>query len=555
MNLLSRFTKPDYLSGEDFLKNYSYTVPKGFNFVRDVMDEYASLVPAQLAMIWTNEHGDERKFTFRDMSLLSKKAANALRAMGIGRGDPVLLMLKRRYEYWLVALGLMRLGAIQIPATHQLQEKDITYRVQAASAKAILCVGEEELAQHVLLSKEKCPELKCVACLGGPREGFLDFDALLRSASEEMEDCYTPEEEDIMLLYFTSGTTGMPKMVAHDYRYGLGHLITGAFWHNLTDQSIHLTTADSGWAKCGWGKFYGQWIAGAVNFIYDFDKFNARKMLEMLEKYRITSFCAPPTIYRFLIKEDMEKYDLSALKWATCAGEPLNPEVFNQFRRMTGVKIHEAFGQTETTPLLLTHKWMEPRPGSTGVPSPHYQIHVVDREGRDVEAGEEGELCVDVREGRPAGLCMGYYRDPEATEKVFRQGMYHTGDMVWKDEQGYYHFIGRADDVIKSSGYRIGPFEVESALISHPAVIECAITGVPDPDRGQVVKATVMLTKGYEPSEALKKELQNHVKRVTAPYKYPRIIEFVDELPKTISGKIQRAKLRKQDEQGIREKQ
>ena len=552
MNLLARFTKPDYASAEDFLANYTYSAPENFNFARDVIDEYARLAPEQTAMIWTNEAGQERVFNFAQLSALSKKAANALREMGVRAGEPVLLMLKRRYEYWLCALGLMRIGAIQIPATHQLHEKDITYRVNAADVRTIVCVGEEELLEHVRAARKNCPQVRVAAALGGAHEGFIDFDHLLEQASETLEDCFDPGPEDVMLIYFTSGTTGMPKMLAHDFRYGLGHLITGAFWHNLSDRSIHLTTADSGWAKCGWGKFYGQWIAGAVNFIYDFDRFNAAKMLEMLARYRVTSFCAPPTIYRFLIKEDVAAYDLSALEWATCAGEPLNPEVYNQFYRLTGVKIHEAFGQSETTPLLVTHKWMEPIPGSTGVPSPHYHIRVVDATGRDVERGEEGELCVDLSDGRPCGLFMGYYKHPEQTKFAFRNGMYHTGDMVWIDEEGYYRFIGRADDVIKSSGYRIGPFEVESALISHPAVVECAITGVPDPDRGQVVKATIMLSRGYEPSDALKKDLQNHVKKVTAPYKYPRIIEFVDELPKTISGKIQRAKLRKKDEEEAR---
>ena len=552
MNLLSRFTRTDYASAEDFLRNYSYTVPAGFNFARDVIDEYARLAPDQLALLWTNELGEERRFTFSDMRRLSIKAANALTTLGVRPNEPVILMLKRRYEYWLCSLGLMRIGAIQVPATHQLQEKDIVYRVNSADASAIITVGEGEILEHVRRAWPQCPGLNTVAALGGPHEGFEDFDSIFENAPEEMGACFQPNEGDVMLIYFTSGTTGMPKMLAHDYNYGIGHLITGAFWHNLSDRSVHLTVADSGWAKCGWGKFYGQWIAGAVNFVYDFDRFNAKNMLKILEKFRVTSFCAPPTIYRFLIKEDLETYDLSALTWATTAGEPLNPEVYNQFLRLTGVKIYEAFGQSETTPLLLTHRWMEPLPGSTGVPSPHYRICVVDPTGRDVEMGEEGELCVDLSKGRPAGLFMGYYRDPEQTKYAFRGNMYHTGDMVWRDEAGYYHFIGRSDDVIKSSGYRIGPFEVESALISHPAVLECAITGVPDPDRGQVVKATVMLSKGYEPSEALKKELQNHVKKATAPYKYPRIIEFVDELPKTISGKIQRAKLRKQDEERAR---
>ncbi|MBR4877260.1 MAG: AMP-binding protein, partial [Rhodocyclaceae bacterium] len=488
--------------------------------------------------------------TFSDVSRWSKKAANALLTMGVRPGDPVLLMLKRRYEYWFVALGLMRLHCIQIPATHQLQKKDIVYRCNAADVRAVICVGEDEVLHHVRASLPESPTLTAIAALGGEHEGFLNFDEILRNASDEFDAAgISANSSDVMLMYFTSGTTGMPKMVAHDFTYPLGHLITGRFWHNLDDTSIHLTTADSGWAKCGWGKFYGQWIAGATHFIYDFDKFNAAKMLRMLEKYRVTSFCAPPTLYRFLIKENIASYNLSSLKWGTVAGEPLNPEVFQQFYKATGVKLREGFGQTETTPILLTPKWMEPKVGSMGKPSPHYTIRLLDDNGNDVEDGDEGEICIDLSNGHPAGLFIGYYRDAERTADAFAGGVYHTGDMAWRDEEGFYWFIGRADDVIKSSGYRIGPFEVESALIEHPAVLECAITGVPDPDRGQVVKATIMLAKGYEPSDALKKELQNHVKQATAPYKYPRIIEFVDELPKTFSGKIQRKKLREADKQ------
>ena len=549
MQLVDRFTRLNYESLEDFYENYKITIPDNFNYAYDVIDEYARLAPDQRAMIWVNDLGEEHIFTFADMARYSNKAANVLVKMGVRKGDPVLLLLKRRYEYWFIALGLMRIGAIQIPATHQLQKKDIVYRCNAADVRALICVGEDEVLGHVRASLPECKALHSVAALGGEHEGFLNFDRMLSEASDVFErPAERTTNDDIMLMYFTSGTTGMPKMVAHDFRYPLGHVITGRFWHNLDDRSIHLTTADSGWAKCAWGKFYGQWIAGAVNFVYDFDRFNAKKMLEMMSHYRLTSFCAPPTIYRFLIKEDMSQYDLSALKWATTAGEPLNPEVFNQFYRLTGVKIHEGFGQSETTPILLTPVWMEPRPGSTGKPSPHYKIRLVDKDFHDVEDGEEGELCVDISEGRPAGLTMGYYRNPEKNKEVFAGGLYHTGDMAWRDEAGYYWFIGRSDDVIKSSGYRIGPFEVESALIEHPSVVECAITGVPDPIRGQVVKATIMLAAGYQPSEELKKELQNHVKRVTAPYKYPRIIEFVDELPKTISGKIQRVKIRNEDE-------
>ena len=548
MRLIERFTPADYASLEEFYQNYTMTVPENFNFAIDVIDEYARLSPDQRAMIWVNEQGEEHTFTFGDMSKCSKKAANALLAMGVQPGDPVLLMLKRRYEYWFLALGLMRLHCIQIPATHQLQKKDIVYRNNAADIRAVICVGEDEVLHHVSAALPESPSLIAIAALGGEHEGFLNFDKLLAEASEEFDSSgISNNSSDVMLMYFTSGTTGMPKMVAHNFNYPLGHLITGRFWHNLDDSSIHLTTADSGWAKCGWGKLYGQWIAGATLFVYDFDKFNAHKMLTMLEKFRVTSFCAPPTIYRFLIKEDLSAFDLSALKWGTVAGEPLNPEVYQQFLKATGVKLREGFGQTETTPILLTPKWMEPKVGSMGKPSPHYSIRLLDDDGNDVEDGDEGEVCIDLSKGHPAGLFIGYYRDEARTADAFAGGVYHTGDMAWRDEDGYYWFIGRADDVIKSSGYRIGPFEVESALIEHPAVLECAITGVPDPDRGQVVKATIMLAKGYEPSDALKKELQNHVKQATAPYKYPRIIEFVDELPKTFSGKIQRKKLREED--------
>ena len=546
MRLLSRFTREDYDSQEDFEKNYIVHIPENFNFARDVVDEYARLAPEQKAMLWVNDAGEEKTFTFRDMREGSIRAANALLKLGIKPGDPVLLMLKRRYEYWMIALGLMRIGAVQIPATHQLQKKDIVYRVHAASVKLVVCVGEDETCGHVSGALEECPELLGVACLGGKREGFVDFDAAMAAAP--LDEPNLPSPEGIMLMYFTSGTTGFPKMVAHDFNYPLGHLITGAFWHNLDDTSLHLTVADSGWAKCGWGKFYGQWIAGACLFVYDFDRFHADRMLAMLAKYRVTSFCAPPTIFRFLIKEDLSQYDLSALRWGNVAGEPLNPEVYSQFLKATGVKLREGFGQSEGTPFLLTTKWMEPHPGSVGVPSPHYRIRLMDETGRDVEAGEEGEICVDLSHGRPAGLLTGYYRDPENTAEAFAGGVYHTGDMAWRDEDGYYWFIGRADDVIKSSGYRIGPFEVESALLEHPAVLECAIIGVPDPDRGQVVKASVLLARGYQPSDELRKELQNHVKRVTAPYKYPRILEFVDELPRTFSGKLQRKKLREQEE-------
>ncbi|MBQ3223858.1 MAG: GNAT family N-acetyltransferase [Clostridia bacterium] len=547
MRLLDRYIPRDFSSLEDFYKNYELHVPQRFNFAMDVMDEYARLAPSQRAMIWVGNDGSERTFSFADIKLLSDKAARVFLNAGVGKGDRVLLLLKRRWQYWIAALGLMKIGAVQIPATAQLMAKDIVYRLDAAEVKMTVCVGEDEVLGHVAEAVKNSRTCRIAACTDGAHDGFADFDRLLEEAEPYAPETYPNENGDIMLMYFTSGTTGMPKMVAHDFVYPLGHTITGAYWHNLDDSSIHLTTADSGWAKCGWGKFYGQWTAGATQFIYDFDRFHAADLLEVMAKYKVTSFCAPPTIYRYLIKEDMAAYDLSALKWATAAGEPLNPEVFRQFREATGVSIREGFGQTESVPLLLTPKWMEARPGSVGKPSPHVKIRLVNEEGRETLPGEEGEICVDISQGRPAGIFMGYYKDEARTDEVFAGGLYHTGDKAWRDEDGYFWFIGRSDDVIKSSGYRIGPFEVESALVGHPAVVECAVTGVPDPDRGQIVKATVILAKGYEPSPELAKELQRHVKKVTAPYKYPRIVEFVSELPKTVSGKIQRKMLREAD--------
>ncbi|MEA4899489.1 MAG: AMP-binding protein [Christensenellaceae bacterium] len=547
MRLIERYTYADYASMSDFQENYRVNVPSSFNFAYDVIDEYAHYAPGQRAMIWVSARGDARVFSFGDLKRLSDKAANALYDLGLRKGDAVLLLLKRRWEYWVIALALMKLGCVQIPATAQLQKKDIVYRLNASDAVAVIAVGEEEVTSHVAEALGDCPKVRVAATLGA-REGFVDFSQRLESAS----DVFLPAEQralnqDVMLMYFTSGTTGMPKMAAHDFTYPLGHLITGRFWHNLNERSIHLTVADSGWAKCAWGKIYGQWIAGATVFVYDFEKFAAQDLLNVLVKYRVTSFCAPPTIYRFLVREELKEYDLSSLKWCTAAGEPLNPDVAKQFEKATGCEPREGFGQSETTPLLLTSAFLPPRAGSIGVPSPHYDIRLLDAEGNDVEAGEEGEICVDTRRGHPPGLFVGYYKDAEATKAAFYNNVYHTGDMAWRDEDGYFWFIGRADDVIKSSGYRIGPFEVESALVAHPAVVECAVTGVPDPDRGQAVKATVVLAKGYQASDALKKELQQHVKRVTAPYKYPRIIEFVEELPKTVSGKIQRKIIRQKD--------
>ena len=547
--LADRYIRTDLTSQEDFEKNFTLTVPPRFHFAYDIVDEYARISPEKRALIWCDVKGNERSFTFGDISRMSNQAANVFRAHGLAKGDPVVLMLKRRWQYWVAAVGLLKVGCVLIPATAQLQKKDIVYRVQASSARAVICVEEPEVRANVLTAAKECDTLEALFTLGRA-EGFLDFDEALSAASDVWEKPQElPNNDDIMLMYFTSGTTGMPKMAAHSWTYPLAQTVTAYYWHNLGDGDIHIAVADTGWAKAGWGKLYGQWICGATLFVYDFDRFIAPDLLRMLAKYRVTSFCAPPTVYRFMIKEDLSRYDLSALRWANCAGEALNPEVYEQFYRQTGVKIHEGFGQSETTPLLMTSKWMEPKTGSTGRPSPAYDIALVDEHGRDVEDGVEGEIVVRLDKGHPAGLFLGYYRNQEQTDAVFYDGMYHTGDMAWRDVDGYFNFIGRSDDVIKSSGYRIGPFEVESALLTHPAVLECAVTAVPHPDRGQVVKATVVLVKnrGYEPSEALIKELQNHVKKVTAPYKYPRIVEFVDELPKTISGKIQRKLIRSTD--------
>ena len=548
--LADRYIRTDFTSQEDFEKNFQLNIPEHFHFAYDVVDEYARLSPEKRAMIWCDVQGRERTFTFGEFSRLSDQAANVFKAQGLGKGDPVLLMLKRRYQFWIAALGLLKLGCVLIPATAQLQKKDIVYRVQASDTRAILCVEEPEVRGHVLAAGQECESVIALFTLG-QADGFLDFDALVEAADPHWEKpAELPKNEDIMLMYFTSGTTGMPKMAAHTWIYPIAQTVTAYYWHNVSDEDIHIAVADTGWAKAGWGKMYGQWICGATLFVYDFDRFVATDMLERLARYRVTAFCAPPTVYRFMIKEEMGQYDLSALRWANCAGEPLNPEVYEQFLKATGVKIHEAFGQSETTPLLMTSKWMEPKSGSTGRPSPAYDIALVDEQGNPVEDGVEGEICIRMHHGHPPGLFIGYYRNQAQNDEVFSNDLYHTGDMAWRDVEGYFYFIGRGDDVIKSSGYRIGPFEVESALMTHPAVLECAITAVPHPDRGQVVKATIVLVKnrGYDPSDELRHELQEHVKAVTAPYKYPRIIEFVDELPKTISGKIQRKLIRHQDE-------
>ncbi|MDR1097916.1 MAG: AMP-binding protein [Tannerella sp.] len=538
-------------SQEDFKKNFKITVPENFNYGYDVVDAWAEKEPGKKALCWTNDRGDHIDFSFADMKTYTDRAASYFQSLGIGRGDMVMLILKRRYEFWISIIALHKLGAVVIPATHLLTKKDIVYRANAAGIKMIVCAGEEMILNHI---KEAMPDSPAVKRLvsAGPviADGFDDFHRGLENAAPFVRPEHVNTNEDTSLMYFTSGTSGEPKMVIHDYLYPLGHITTGCYWHNLREDSLHLTIADTGWGKAVWGKLYGQWIVGATVFVYDHEKFTPADMLRMIQDYRITSLCAPPTIFRFLIREDVTKYDLSSLKYCTIAGEALNPAVFDAFYILTGIRLMEGFGQTETTLTVCTFPWTTPKPGSMGLPNPQYEVDLLRPDGTKAEDGEQGEIVIRIGERKPIGLFKEYYRDPERTHEAMHGGYYYTGDVAWRDEDGYYWFVGRADDVIKSSGYRIGPFEVESALMTHPAVVECAITGVPDEIRGQIVKATIVLSKEYKEKagDELVKEIQDHVKRVTAPYKYPRIVEFVDELPKTISGKIRRVEIRANDD-------
>ena len=552
MNLLSRFSNAGrFRDYNDFYNNFRLNVPENFNYAYDVVDEYARLEPDKRALVWCDDRGEERIFTFADIKRLSDKTANYFLSKGTREGDRVLVILQRRYEYWTVLMALAKIGAIAIPATHMLMEKDLVYRMDKAGVKMVVSVDEDELCENILKAAKKVPSVQLLACVS-PREGFLPFDEEVKAQSEVLETPYKDKcsRDDIILLYFTSGTTGMPKMVTLSERYTLGHIVTARYWLNCQDDGLHFTLAETGWAKASWGKLFGQWLCGSAIFVYDFHgKFEPGDLLEHIEKYKITTFCAPPTVYRFMMKTDLSKYDLSSIKYMMTAGEALNPEIYRQIRLKTGHPIYEGFGQTETTIVCGTFsEYMEIRPGSMGKPSPLYYVQILDDEGNPVEQGETGEICIRLRDPQD-GIFSGYYEDSDLTRTVIYDGYYHLGDLAYCDSDGYYWFVGRKDDIIKSSGYRIGPFEVESALMEHPAVLECAITGVPDTEgvRGQLVKATVVLTKGYEPSEQLVKELHTHVKKTTAPYKYPRVVEFVTELPKTISGKIRRVEIRDND--------
>ncbi len=549
--MIEKFLKqPTFSSMEDFKENLEFIVPDEFNFAYDVVDAWAEKDPNRLALLWTSDTGEEKKFSFSDLRRETDKVASYLTTLGIGKNDMVMLIMKRRYQFWLTIIALHKIGAVAIPATYLLTANDIVYRCKSADIKAIVCCGDDEIIKHVNGAYPSCPTLEHRISIGPLLpEGWDDFMEGVENSPKFRRPEHLNKSTDYSIMYFTSGTSGEPKMVIHDYTYALAHLSTAAFWHNLTKDSLHLTVADTGWGKAVWGKLYGQWIVGAAIFVYDHEKFTPADILHKIEQYQVTSFCAPPTIYRFMIREDLSRFDLSSLKYCTTAGEALNSAVYDKFRDATGIRLMEGFGQTETTLTLGTFPWMEPKPGSMGVPNPQYDIDIIDHDGKTVGVGEHGQIVIRYDKRKQLGLFCEYYRNPELTNKVMCDGVYYTGDLAYYDEDGYFWFVGRADDVIKSSGYRIGPFEVESALMMHPAVVECAITGVPDEIRGQVVKATIILGKEWKDKagDALVKELQEHVKKVTAPYKYPRVIEFVDELPKTISGKIRRVEIRQKD--------
>ena len=512
---------------------------ESFNFAFDVVDALGRRKPEKLAMLHVSEDGTERRFTFRDMKKESARAANYFKSLGIKRGDRVMLVLKRHYQFWFAILGLHKLGAIAIPAPNQLLEKDFAYRFEAGNIKAILCTSDGEVADAVDSAAKKCPGLAHKIIVGKNRDGWHNFDeeySIFSSHFARAEDA--PCGSDPMLMFFTSGTSGYPKIAAHSYKYPLGHFITAKYWHQVNPDGLHLTISDTGWAKALWGKLYGQWLCEAANFVYDFDRFDAEKILPLFKKYGITTFCAPPTMYRMLIKQDLSRFDLSTIEHASTAGEALNPEVFRQFEKHTGLKIMEGFGQSESTLIVGNLAGGSHKIGSMGKPVPLYDVHLLDRDGNEVERGDSGEICIDISKGLPCGLAYAYDGNDEITAETWRDGFYHTGDLAWRDEDGFLWYVGRADDVIKSSGYRIGPFEIENVIMELPYVLECGVSAAPDEIRGQVVKASIVLVNGYEGTDELKREIQNYVKSRTAPYKYPRVVEFRESLPKTTSGKI-----------------
>ncbi len=548
-------SRDDFISLKDAQKNFKLTYPENFNFAFDVVDELAKTKPDKLAMLWVSNDGEEKRFTFRDMMLNSNKAANYFNYMGIKKGDRVLLVLKRSYYFWFCILGLHKIGAVVVQATHQLKAKDYVYRCNAGKIKAVVITGDEMATEYFDEGEGKYETVEKKFVTGHKNAGpdWIDFEAGFEMANEVFE---RPTGEmattvnDTMLMSFSSGTSGYPKIITHDFKYPLGHIMTGVFWHRVVDGGLHFTISDTGWLKSLWGKLYGQWFGESAVLVYDFQKFSGADILEKLEKYKVTTFCAPPTMYRMILENDVTKYDLSSLVHCCTAGEALNPEIYNKWVDATGLKIYEGFGQTETTVCIATiYPWSEPVPGAIGFPVPGYDVHILDDKEESCPRGATGEICIRVlsQERKSCGLLVTYNFSKEDTAKSLHDGFYHTGDTAYRDEQGMFRYVGRNDDVIKSSGYRIGPFEIESVLLEHDAVKEVAVTGVPDPIRGFAVKATIVLSEGFTPSDELTKELQKYVKDNTAPYKYPRVVEYVDSLPKTFNGKIKRSEIRKTD--------
>ena len=549
MYLYSNFCD-ETLDERGVLQDFSLHYPDNYNFGYDVVDEMARLAPDQRAMVWCNPEGEHREFTFGDIGRLSNQAANVLRAHGVAKGDKVLVILKRNYEYWYVAPALHKLGAVIIPATHMLTVDDLVYRIQTAHITAAVGTPDGTTVADLLEAQKQCPELKTIFAVRNQQPGTVDFTAEMELASTSLERVET-RVTDPMLIYFTSGTTGYPKAVMHDHTYTLSHIITARYWQNVQENGLHLTVAETGWGKASWGKIYGQWLCGCAVMVYDFDAFSPRRLLRLMSQYGVTSFCAPPTVYRYFVDYGMDKVDLSALKHVTTAGEALNPVVFRMVEEQTGLKLMEGFGQTESVLMLANLAGTESRPGSMGKPTPLYQTAIVDETGTPVKPGDVGELVVIPREGKKQhGIFMGYCGDDELYRTAWRGGIYHTGDTAWVDADGYYWYVGRVDDLIKTRGFRVGPFEVENVLMEHPAVLECAVTGVADEKRGQVIKATVLLAEGYEPSKQLNREIRNFANSRMAAYKWISILEFVTEMPKTISGKIRRVELRNAAKEG-----
>ena len=515
-----------------------------FNFGFDLIDALADREPEKLALLHIAEDKTERRFTFKDIKRASNQCTNYFASLGIKKGDRVMLILKRHYQFWFAMIALNKLGAIAIPAVNQLLEKDIEYRIKSAGVSTIICTADGDVSHQVELAIQKCPEVENMLIVNGTREGWRPFDEEYPRFSTHFDR--TEESacgDDLMLMYFTSGTSGYPKIAAHNYKYPLGHFHTAKYWHNVDPDGLHFTISDTGWAKAMWGKLYGQWLCEGALFVYDFDRFDAADILPMFAKYKITTFCAPPTMLRMLIKQDISKYDFSSVQHMTTAGEALNPEVYRQFEKATGLQIVEGFGQTESTMIIGNMTGAPHKIGSMGKAAPIYDVKLLDSDGNEVKTSESGEICIRVADGAPCGLFTGYYKDKEKTDEVWYDGYYHTGDVAWKDEDGFFWYVGRADDVIKSSGYRIGPFEIESVIMELPYVLECGVSAVPDEVRGQIVKASIVLVPGTDGTDELKKQIQGYVKERTAPYKYPRIVEFRESLPKTVSGKIQRNKL------------